>query len=110
MRILSGAFNCQVSAEGFIAYDRDINGRIISQPFPAICINPLDVAGAGDSVLSILATGLSSGESLMHSSALACCMAALQLKQCNTPISFDSLGNYLMEVLAYEICQDTGYW
>ena len=52
----------KLAAEGFIAYDRDNNGRVYSQPFPALSVNPLDVAGAGDSVLSVLATGLASGK------------------------------------------------
>ena len=35
---------------GFIAYDRDENNRIISQSFPSLSVNPVDVAGAGDSL------------------------------------------------------------
>ena len=52
--------NCErllvkLAAEGFIAYDRVEDGRIVSQPFPALSVNPLDVAGAGDSVLAVMA-------------------------------------------------------
>ena len=55
----------KLSSEGFIAYDKDADGRIYSQPFPALSVNPLDVAGAGDSLLAVLATALSSGQEMM---------------------------------------------
>ena len=90
----------KLASEGFIAYDRDDNGRISSQAFPALSVNPLDVAGAGDSVLSVLSTGLASGQPMMKSAALACCMAALAVETMgNTPIGADALCNYLNEVL-----------
>ena len=44
-------------SDGFIAYYREENGRILNQPFPALSPNPLDVTGAGDSVLAVMATG-----------------------------------------------------
>ena len=78
----------KLAAEGFIAYDRDDNNQIISQAFPALSVNPLDVAGAGDSVLAVMATGLASNQSMMATAALACCMAAISVETMgNTPIS-----------------------
>ena len=47
-----------VKLGGFIAYDRDRESKVISQAFPALSVNPLDVAGAGDSLLAVMATGL----------------------------------------------------
>ena len=97
--------NCErlvvkLAAEGFIAYDRDKAGKILSQPFPALSVNPLDVAGAGDSVLAVMATGLASQQAMMPTAALACCMAALAVETMgNTPISAESLRNSLEEVL-----------
>ena len=38
----------KLGGNGFIAYDRDTNGQIVSQAFPALSTNPLDVSGAGD--------------------------------------------------------------
>ena len=91
----------KLAAEGFIAYDRTPEGRIMSQPFPALSVNPLDVAGAGDSVLAVMATGLASRQAMMPTAALACCMASLAVETMgNTPISAEALQNKLEEVLA----------
>ncbi|WP_067093242.1 PfkB family carbohydrate kinase [Synechococcus sp. MIT S9508] len=90
----------KLAAEGFIAYDRDAEGTVITQPFPALSVNPLDVAGAGDSLLAVMATGLASGQAMMSTAALACCMASLAVETMgNTPISADALRNNLEEVL-----------
>jgi len=90
----------KVGTEGFIAYDGSNEGKIINQPFPALSVNPLDVAGAGDSLLALLATGLASGQELMPSAALACCMASLAVETMgNTPISADSLRKTVLEVM-----------
>jgi len=90
----------KLAAEGFIAYDRDGNGRLVSQPFPALSVNPLDVAGAGDSVLAVMATGLASRQAMMSTAALASCMAALAVETMgNTPVSATALKMSLQEVL-----------
>lgn len=91
----------KLAAEGFIAYDRDLSGKVFSQPFPALSVNPLDVAGAGDSVLAVMATGLASGQKMMHAAALSCCMASLAVETMgNTPISADVLVNSIEEAFA----------
>ena len=91
----------KLAAEGFIAYDRDCNGQLRSQPFPALSVNPLDVAGAGDSVLAVMATGLASRQEMMPTAALACCMAALAVETMgNTPIGTEALRGSLLEALA----------
>jgi rfaE bifunctional protein kinase chain/domain len=90
----------KLAGDGFIAYDRTPKGQITSQPFPALSVNPLDVAGAGDSVLAVMATGLASGQAMMPTAALACCMASLAVETMgNTPISAVALRNSLEEVL-----------
>lgn len=90
----------KLASEGFIAYDRDHNGRIISQPFPALSVNPLDVAGAGDSLLAVMATGLASRQAMMPTAALAACMASLAVEAMgNTPISAEALRNRLGDEL-----------
>ena len=89
----------KLGSEGFIAYDRSKTGSLYSYSFPALSINPVDVAGAGDSVLSVMAAGLSN-QSLMETSAIACCIAALAVEQMgNTPIPLKSLKDYLKEIL-----------
>ena len=90
----------KLASEGFIAYDRDFKNNVITQPFPALSVNPLDVAGAGDSLLAVMATGLSSGQAMMPTAALACCMASLAVETMgNTPISAQALIDNLHEVL-----------
>ena len=63
-------------------------------------MNPLDVAGAGDSLLALFATGLASGQAMMPTAALACCMTALAVETMgNTPISAAALRSYVKEML-----------
>jgi len=82
----------KLAGEGFIAYDFDKSGRGRSQPFPAMSINPLDVTGAGDSVLAVMATGLASKQEMMNTAALACCMAAIKVETMgNSPVSKERL-------------------
>ena len=87
----------KLGSEGFITYEKSFNGTIISQAYPALCANPLDVAGAGDSLLAVMATGLASNENMTKTSLLACIMASLVVqKMGNTPISKNELiTNYL---------------
>ena len=90
----------KLAGDGFIAYDKSEGDGRPSQPFPALSVNPVDVAGAGDSVLAVMATGLSVNESMMKTAALACCMAAIAVETMgNTPISRQRLSDYVNEVL-----------
>ena len=90
----------KLGPEGFIAYDRTEDGKLCSQAFPALSVNPLDVAGAGDSLLALFATGMASRQAMMPTAALACCMAALAVETMgNTPISAAALRNSLQEML-----------
>ena len=73
---------------GFIAYDSLGDGELNIQPFPALSVNPLDVAGAGDSFLALLATALASGQQMMPTAAIACCMTKIAVETMgNTPIN-----------------------
>lgn len=85
---------------GFIAYDRNKNDKVISQSFPALSVNPVDVTGAGDSLLAVMASGLSSKQSMMGTSAIGCCMASLAVgRMGNTPIKAEELKNHLKSQL-----------
>ena len=89
----------KLGPEGFIAYDRHSDGLLSNQAFPALSVNPLDVAGAGDSLLALFATGLASGQAMMPTSALACCMASLAVETMgNTPISSTALRSSLQDI------------
>ena len=48
--------------------------------FPALSTNPIDVAGAGDSLFSVVSLCLSNGLALSTSAALGTIIAKLQLK------------------------------
>lgn len=82
----------KLGAEGFIAYDRNENGQLISQSFPALSVNPVDVAGAGDSLLSVMATGITSGQSMMTTAAISCFITSLAVETMgNVPIKKEDL-------------------
>ena len=51
----------KLGPQGFIAYDHEKN-KNLSQAFPALSSNPIDVTGAGDSLLAVMAVGLSSSQ------------------------------------------------
>ncbi len=65
---------------GFIAYEKNKNGRLQNQHFPALSSNPADVAGAGDSLLAFMALSLSSGINFMDASAISCFMCMLAVE------------------------------
>lgn len=91
----------KLGADGFIAYDRTDSNELRSQSFPALSVNPLDVTGAGDSLLAIMATGLATGQKMMPTAALGTCMAALAVETMgNTPISPDQLAEKICELLS----------
>ena len=60
----------KLGADGFIAYENNkSSNKMNSQSFPALATNPVDVSGAGDTVVAYLALGLSAGNTI-HQSAL----------------------------------------
>jgi Sugar kinases, ribokinase family len=89
----------KLGGEGFISYESKANGFINRQHFPALSINPVDVAGAGDSLLAALSVGLCSGTPLMPSSAIGVGIASLAVQQLgNIPISYQQLKNHLSKI------------
>jgi rfaE bifunctional protein kinase chain/domain len=90
----------KLGGEGFIAYETEPDGFISRQHFPALSINPVDVSGAGDSLLAALSVGLCSGSTLMQASAIGAGMSALAVQQVgNIPVSNQQLKNYLNKLL-----------
>ena len=67
----------KLGSDGFIAYEKTASGFINRQHFPAMTINPLDVTGAGDSLISAMAVSLSSGSTLMEAAAIGAQIAAI---------------------------------
>lgn len=87
----------KLGAEGFIAYSNDIPGNFKKREhFPALVSNPVDVAGAGDSLLAAISVSMCSGANLMEASAIGACMAALAVQTIgNIPVSHQKLENYI---------------
>ena len=81
----------KLGPEGFIAYDRDSDGQLCNQAFPALSVNPLDVAGAGDSLLALFSTGLASGQKMMPTAALPAVWLHSLLKPWVTHLSVPKL-------------------
>ena len=78
---------------GILAYEQKNN---FSEYFPALETNPIDVAGAGDSVLTGYALGITSNLNMMEATALSCCLAAISVMRIgNTPIHSYELNNYI---------------
>ena len=89
----------KLGASGFIAYDNSLNGPVVRQSFPALSVNPVDVSGAGDSLLSVMSMGLASGHSMMISAALAALMSSLAVRNMgNIPIDDESLKRFIVEI------------
>ncbi len=85
----------KLGPNGFIAYD-NTEKVVNNQAFPALSINPVDVAGAGDSLLAVMSVGLSSSQKMMPTAAIACCMAALAVERMgNKPIKVDEILDYI---------------
>ena len=72
---------------------------MVKSTFPALSTNPVDVSGAGDSVLAVISTALASGIPFMYASALACCTASLAVETIgNLPVSPESLKSRLSSI------------
>jgi rfaE bifunctional protein kinase chain/domain len=83
----------KLGGEGFIAYGQKGNsGSLRRQYFPALTANPVDVAGAGDSLLAAVSIALTHGMNLMEASALGCCVSALTVQTVgNLPVHIDNV-------------------
>lgn len=88
-----------LGSEGFISYSKQKDGFVNRQHYPAMTVNPVDVAGAGDSMFAAMSASISSGASLMEASAIGACMASLSVREVgNQPISGNKLNNYLARI------------
>ena len=89
----------KMASDGFIVYQKK-DGSVVSQHYPALSVNPLDVAGAGDSLLSVMALGLSAQEDIFEIAAIGCCMSQLAVETMgNTPINKAALKKKLEGIL-----------
>ena len=67
----------KLGSEGFITYYIDENNKRRKEAFPALSTKPVDVAGAGDALLSVLSSGIAIGENIINLSLLACIVTKL---------------------------------
>ena len=89
----------KMGSDGFIAYEKKGDSKIIREHFPALNVNPLDVTGAGDSLIACMSIALVAGLSLMQAAAISACMAAISVQYMgNTPISSNQLKNFLKKL------------
>jgi rfaE bifunctional protein kinase chain/domain len=89
-----------LGANGFIAYHNYDGAGIASQHFPALCANPIDVAGAGDTLISAMALGCCTRAGFMKSAALGTCAAAISVNRIgNIPVTLRELKTYVREIL-----------
>ncbi len=90
-----------LGSQGILAYTHKANNQDIeSEYFCALEENPIDVAGAGDSVMSGYALGLCHGLNLMEASAFASCLAGISVSRIgNIPIKADEIHNYIQEII-----------
>ena len=79
----------KMGAEGFIAYEYSASqGLSRRQHFPALTANPVDVTGAGDSLLAATSVLMAGGYGLMEASALGACIASLSVETVgNLPVN-----------------------
>ena len=90
-----------LGSQGILAYShKDNSQNVESEYFCALEENPIDVAGAGDSVISGYALGLCHGLSLMEASAFASCLAGISVSRIgNIPITTDEIHNFIQEII-----------
>lgn len=92
-----------LGSQGILAYAKEKNhNNVHSEYFPALEANPVDVAGAGDSVMSGYALGLCLGMNLMEATAFASALAGIAVTRIgNIPITPDEIKTYLTEIMNY---------
>ena len=84
----------KLGSKGLILYKKNEKKEIISQPFPALNIHPIDTAGAGDSLLACMACGISAGLPIEYVTAISCFVTSLSVERMgNIPIKKDILKN-----------------
>ena len=89
----------KLGSNGFIAYAN--RASQLRQNFPALTVNPIDVAGAGDSLFSAMSLSISSNADLIKSSLIGTCMASLAVQEVgNIPITREKLINKITNIMS----------
>jgi len=87
----------KLGADGFVTYGpADESGERSRQSFPALTINPVDVTGAGDTLLAVMGCALASGVGLLPAAALASCACATAVRSLgNHPVTQSRLREFI---------------
>ncbi len=94
----------KLGSEGFIVYEKNASSAFNREHFPALTANPVDVMGAGDSLLAVMATGIACNQHLMSTAALATCMASLAVERMgNTPVTQVELRDRVLSVFKHGV-------
>lgn len=93
-----------LAGQGFLSYSRDFEkDTYLSEYFPALEQHPVDVAGAGDSLLAAYALGLCKGLSYMEASTLGACFAGISVSRIgNIPLKPVEIKSYLNNINSYK--------
>ena len=87
----------KLGGDGFIAYSAASASSIPRrQYFPALTANPVDVAGAGDSLLALMAVGMTKGFSIMEAASLGACVTAIAVQNVgNRPVELSQVKEFV---------------
>jgi len=87
----------KMGGSGFIVYESSgVESFTRRQHFPSLCVNPVDVSGAGDALLAAVATLISSGFQMMEACAFGACVAAINVGRVgNIPTKFDDVREFV---------------
>jgi len=87
----------KLGSDGFILYRVVGTKNIIDRKhFPALESYPIDLAGAGDTLLSAVSISLSAGLDIVEASAVASCASALAVQKLgNNPIKLSEISDYV---------------
>ncbi len=93
----------KLGANGFITYSNHKKKFIDREHFPSLTRNPIDVTGAGDSLLAGTSLSLACGADIMTASVIGASMASIAIQSVgNFSISKDQLLTYLKEIKFHE--------
>ena len=96
----SKALILTLGSEGLIAYDCSNQKKFIRQAFPSLSVNPVDLSGAGDSLLAIISTSISSGATIMNAAILGTCMSSIAVENMgNKSIKASQVKEKLLDIL-----------
>lgn len=90
----------KLGGNGLVVYDNSLSRLGESEHFPALSANPIDVSGAGDSLLSAMALSMTAGANLMQATAIGSLVASCAVEKLgNVPVDGETLGYKMKKIL-----------